>query len=614
MTSSSAPAFEGFSSSFVDDSKQSPFQQRKRSRSVVVPDSASVHSTSSNSSFATLRKMSKSLFTKTSSSDLKRAAAPSPHAPANLTPATKVTPENYSSIPNNPPKHSSSSPNNTLLPPSKLDPKFVLAKPEPTFYIQDSPSDSPGTSRESSQFSFAPFLENSPASTSVSHAVAEADKPVSTPGDTAINALASVTIPNSQSTNSFDFSDLAEGLGQLVSATSEDLTTAPTFYNGNSSSRGDDTNDQPAPPEEESSEDDLNAADTVFPRNLDNITVETIRSSLERTKSLERRRSRRSTRSTRSNKSGKSSAARSQEVTDSIDGVLHSRSGSELLPNALEIHATPDLRSEPSHDAATPKKSILKKDEPAVTSRPSSARSIRNTRSKPPPNTPPLGPVTSPRFYSTNPASRDHKLSSSPSMNSMFNFGDIDLNLDFEFGTTDFSSHLSPVQKLRHSRTPSNVSSVSSISSQPGAVHHYAHPLYTRQNSSTSAVSTSSSASLSPQLVAVSNGHVTNSSQTSIKYHSASPQSSPQLYAQSQRMAHGNKHSSTSPAPSSHVSFSSKIIIFDTYDPTDYDRRAEPATCNRLTPLLAQQIKEELNNFKMEMSVHAESRIYTHFF
>jgi hypothetical protein len=31
----------------------------------------------------------------------------------------------------------------------------------------------------------------------------------------------------------------------------------------------------------------------------------------------------------------------------------------------------------------------------------------------------------------------------------------------------------------------------------------------------------------------------------------------------------------------------------------EYDRRGDIATCNRLTPMLAQQIKEELNSFKM---------------
>ena len=47
------------------------------------------------------------------------------------------------------------------------------------------------------------------------------------------------------------------------------------------------------------------------------------------------------------------------------------------------------------------------------------------------------------------------------------------------------------------------------------------------------------------------------------------------------------------------ISFSPRIQFHDAHSATDYDRRGEIATCNRLTPLLAQQIKEELNTFKM---------------
>ncbi|KAF8542881.1 hypothetical protein BDD12DRAFT_316637 [Trichophaea hybrida] len=62
------------------------------------------------------------------------------------------------------------------------------------------------------------------------------------------------------------------------------------------------------------------------------------------------------------------------------------------------------------------------------------------------------------------------------------------------------------------------------------------------------------------------------------------------------------------------VSFSPRITFHDTWPSGEYDRRGEIATCNRLTPVLAQQIKEELNTFKMEMEVHEESKVYTHFF
>ncbi|EXJ83679.1 hypothetical protein A1O1_07303 [Capronia coronata CBS 617.96] len=62
------------------------------------------------------------------------------------------------------------------------------------------------------------------------------------------------------------------------------------------------------------------------------------------------------------------------------------------------------------------------------------------------------------------------------------------------------------------------------------------------------------------------------------------------------------------------ISFSPRIQFHDTWPSAEYDRRGDIATCNRLTPMLAQQIKEELNTFKMEMEVHESSKVYTHFF
>lgn len=47
------------------------------------------------------------------------------------------------------------------------------------------------------------------------------------------------------------------------------------------------------------------------------------------------------------------------------------------------------------------------------------------------------------------------------------------------------------------------------------------------------------------------------------------------------------------------ATFSPRIVFYDTWPSGEYDRRGEVATCNRLTPMLAQQIKEELNSFKM---------------
>ncbi|CAK9779653.1 hypothetical protein CC85DRAFT_19963 [Cutaneotrichosporon oleaginosum] len=57
-----------------------------------------------------------------------------------------------------------------------------------------------------------------------------------------------------------------------------------------------------------------------------------------------------------------------------------------------------------------------------------------------------------------------------------------------------------------------------------------------------------------------------------------------------------------------------ECAVYSTYDALTYDRRSEPATCNRLTPELAMAIKQELNAFKLEMPVHPSSRIYTHYF
>ncbi|KAG5339726.1 hypothetical protein C0989_003911 [Termitomyces sp. Mn162] len=63
-------------------------------------------------------------------------------------------------------------------------------------------------------------------------------------------------------------------------------------------------------------------------------------------------------------------------------------------------------------------------------------------------------------------------------------------------------------------------------------------------------------------------------------------------------------------APSKKLVFDNNLSVYDTFPASVYDRRSEPATWSRLTPALAQRIKEELNSYKMEeMEVHAASRI-----
>jgi hypothetical protein len=68
--------------------------------------------------------------------------------------------------------------------------------------------------------------------------------------------------------------------------------------------------------------------------------------------------------------------------------------------------------------------------------------------------------------------------------------------------------------------------------------------------------------------------------------------------------------------PVKRLTFANNLSVYDTFPSSVYDRRSEPATWSRLTPALAQRIKEELNSFKMEeMEVHAASRIqYAVFF
>lgn len=69
------------------------------------------------------------------------------------------------------------------------------------------------------------------------------------------------------------------------------------------------------------------------------------------------------------------------------------------------------------------------------------------------------------------------------------------------------------------------------------------------------------------------------------------------------------QRSATAPT-TKRLAFASNLSVYDTFPATVYDRRSEPATWSRLTPALAQRIKEELNSYKMEeMEVHAASRV-----
>lgn len=99
----------------------------------------------------------------------------------------------------------------------------------------------------------------------------------------------------------------------------------------------------------------------------------------------------------------------------------------------------------------------------------------------------------------------------------------------------------------------------------------------------------------------------------SISSHNSSPRSFSSMISRKWKKS-PQPPSLSAPTATNSVRFSSRIILYDTYDGDEYDRHPETATCNQLTPLLAQQIKAELNTFKSEMEIHSDSQCYTHFF
>lgn len=99
--------------------------------------------------------------------------------------------------------------------------------------------------------------------------------------------------------------------------------------------------------------------------------------------------------------------------------------------------------------------------------------------------------------------------------------------------------------------------------------------------------------------------HEDGSSTTSAAQPFTSPYGNPSLNASAPVLANPssvqmNVRSVTGPLVKRKISFAANLSVHTTWPGTIYDRRAEPSTCNKLTPTLAQQIKEELNAFKME--------------
>ncbi|KAI9311001.1 hypothetical protein BX666DRAFT_2032491 [Dichotomocladium elegans] len=72
----------------------------------------------------------------------------------------------------------------------------------------------------------------------------------------------------------------------------------------------------------------------------------------------------------------------------------------------------------------------------------------------------------------------------------------------------------------------------------------------------------------------------------------------------------------TTPLERRRLYFCPTIQVHETFAAGEYDRRTDSnATCQKMTPVLAMRIKQELNEYKLtEMQVHDDSRKFTQFF
>ncbi|KAF9448836.1 hypothetical protein P691DRAFT_813494 [Macrolepiota fuliginosa MF-IS2] len=154
-----------------------------------------------------------------------------------------------------------------------------------------------------------------------------------------------------------------------------------------------------------------------------------------------------------------------------------------------------------------------------------------------------------------------------------------------------------------------------------------------RHNSHSSGHNNSASAPLIPPLKFDSSSPITSTFNTNTKELPDPPSHSPHNSERPSSIFQHPQLNSSAPAlsmvsssaptlthrsattPSKKLAFATSLSVYDTFSSAVYDRRSEPATWSRLTPALAQRIKEELNSYKMEeMEVHAASRYHTQFF
>ncbi|SAL96667.1 hypothetical protein [Absidia glauca] len=168
--------------------------------------------------------------------------------------------------------------------------------------------------------------------------------------------------------------------------------------------------------------------------------------------------------------------------------------------------------------------------------------------------------------------------------------------------TTRLSSPPCP----RQNETIPPISHIDTVLSHP--TEHFAKrpPVTTTQSITNKKPSLSSSSSFSTSSTASCSSYLTLSSSTT--YRSA------KSLARIEKPFQQNI--TKRPKRGSRVRFLTMITVQETFASHEYDRASDPyAVCTRLTPPLAQKIKDELNTFKLEeMKVHRLSRCHTQFF
>ncbi|KAG2223223.1 hypothetical protein INT45_006104 [Circinella minor] len=168
------------------------------------------------------------------------------------------------------------------------------------------------------------------------------------------------------------------------------------------------------------------------------------------------------------------------------------------------------------------------------------------------------------------------------------------------------------------STAPDSPSSTRSSTVRPAQQHV---PRFMGNTSDSLPSPTPSSSSTSSNRMPVEDGSSDMAPPRSIGLHyglplHGSPRLRPTAASSSTSSLNTMTNTSSTPDQSRRLQFCPTIQVHETFTASEYDRRCDTnATCQKLTPLLAMKIKQELNEFKLtDMEVHVDSRQYTHFF